>query len=120
MILSDEEKLAFEKIAAISLKDKATIKDVLYALLSYTTIEALKGNESEIIIPYLCKLKLSYKETQTNKGVESIVDIQAEPLPSLMKEYVCIKNNEDPPTKRYFLKQNKLHIKEILKLDEFE
>lgn len=119
-ILSDEERIAFDKIASISLKDKSTIKDVLFAILSYATIEGMKSNESEIIIPYICKLKINYSEESTAQGLKSNLDLIAEPLPSLLKEYVCIKNEEKPPTKKYFEKQNRLHLKKILKLDEYD
>ena len=56
-ILSDEERIAFDKIASISLKDKSTIKDVLFAILSYATIEGMKSDESEIIVKLLKKGK---------------------------------------------------------------
>ncbi len=119
-ILSDEEKIAFEKIASLSLKDKTVIKDVLFSILSYASIEGMRSDSSEVIIPYLCKLKINYSESACEEGMKSNLQIEAEPLPSLYKEYVCIKNGENPPTKKYFEKQNRLHLKKILKIGEDE
>jgi len=114
---TNEEKIAFKKICSISTKDKTTVRDVLFAILTYAGMEAFK-EDNEIIIPYLCKLKLNYKEIINEKGIESIIDVEGEPSSLLLKEFACIKNDEKPFTKKYFEKQNRLHFKNLLKIKD--
>jgi len=116
-ILSDEEKSALNKICSVSLKDASTIKDIFFSILSCITLDSYQSNESEIIIPYIAKLKFNYVETSTEQGFESKVLIEAEPLPSLIKEFVSIRNGEEPPSKKYFRKQNSLQIEKFLKME---
>lgn len=115
MQLSEQEKNAIKRITSISLKDQTTIKDVFFSILSCITIDSYINNESEVIIPYIAKLKFKYKEVPTGQGFESKVFIEAEPLPSLVKEFICIKNDEEPPSKKYFRKQNSLQIEKYIK-----
>lgn len=116
--LSEEEKIALKQISAISLKDASSIKDVLFSILSCITINSYDNDhESEFIIPYIAKLKFKYVETPVEQGFESNILIEATPMPSLIKEFVCIKNEETPPSKRYFRKQNNLHLEKLLKMD---
>ena len=117
MIFSEQEKIAFNKIVALSSKDQGTVRDVLFAILTYATIEAFNQEDNEVIIPYLCSLKLKYMEYANEKGIESNIDIIAKPSIILLKEFVSIKNNEEPITKKYFKRQNRLHFKNLLKID---
>ena len=40
MILSEEEKVAIDKISALSMKDKNIVKDVLFAISTYCTMDS--------------------------------------------------------------------------------
>lgn len=120
MQLSEQEKEAIKKITAISLKDYATIKDIFFSILSYISIDAHCNQESEVIIPYICKLKIKYDESPVAKGFESKVYIEAEALPSLVKEYINIKNGEEPPSKKYFRKQNSMLIDKYINKGDLE
>jgi hypothetical protein len=115
MILSNEEKLALKKIAALSTKDETVVKEVLFALLAYATLEAYNNkNEGEIILPYIAKLNLKYKEEPAANGYSASVDIEAKALSPLIQEFVCLKNGEDPPSKKYFKKMIKKIINKKL------
>lgn len=118
MALTSEEEIAFSKIVALSTKDRSTVRDVLFAILTYGTIEAYNQEENEITIPYLCTMNLKYKEVANEKGIESSIDVNATPSATLLKEFVAIKNGEEPMTKKYFKRQNKLHFKKFLNLNE--
>jgi hypothetical protein len=113
--LSQEEKDALAKISSISLKNYSDIKDIFFSILAYISLDTLFKDDSEIIIPYICKLKFKYEEIAIEQGFESKIIIEAEPLPSLINEFVCIKNGETPPSKRYFRRQNSLEIEKFLK-----
>ena len=117
MIFSEQEKHAFSKIVALSSRDQSTVRDVLFAILTYATIEAFNQEENEIIIPYLCSLNLKYTEQVNEKGIESNIEIKAKPSVMLLKEFVSVKNDEEPITKKYFKRQNRLHFKNLLKID---
>jgi len=111
----EEEKSAFRKIVALSSKDQATVRDVLFGILTYATIESFNSEQNEIVIPYLCTLNIKYKEIPNEKGIESFVTIDATPSNMLLKEFLAVKNGEEPITKRYFKKQNRFQIKNFLK-----
>jgi hypothetical protein len=115
--MSDQEKEALLKICSVSLKDGATIKDIFFSILSCISLDSYESNESEMIIPYIAKLKFKYEERPTEQGFESKVLIEAEPLPSLITEFIAIRNDEEPPSKKYFRKQNSLQIEKFLKMD---
>ena len=117
MIFSEQEKQAFSKIVALSSRDAGTVRDGLFGLLTYATLEAYNQEENEIIIPYLCSFNLKYTEQVNEKGIESNIDIIAKPSVMLLKEFISIKNDEEPITKKYFKKQNRLHFKNLLKID---
>jgi len=117
MIFSEQEKQAFSKIVALSSKDQGTVRDVLFAILTYATIDAFNQEENEIIIPYLCSLKLKYIEQVNEKGIESNINITAEPSVILLREFVSIKNNEEHTTKKYYKRQIRLYFKNLLKID---
>ena len=117
MILSDEEKTALNKIASLSMKDKNVVKDVLFSLLTYCTMDSKFTDQAEIVIPYVGKLKFKYKEENDGKKIISKVNIEAESSQSIVKEFVAIKNGETPPSKKYFQKQNRLHLQSLLKME---
>ena len=83
MKLSEQEKIAFEKLCAISEKDKKTVVDVLVSLLVMTT-KADYNDENEIIIPFLCNLKFNYKDELTSKGMITKVSLEATPNQALI------------------------------------
>jgi len=117
MALTEEEKIAMSKITSLSMKDKNVVKDVLLALLVYSTMESKFTENSEIIIPYIGKLKFHYREEIEGKKVLSKVDIIAEASLSIVKEFVAIKNGVMPPSKKFFQEQNRLHLQNLLKMD---
>jgi hypothetical protein len=116
MQLSEQEKQALAKISSVSLKDYSIIKDVFFSILSCITFDSYIRDESEMIIPYIAKLKFKYEEQPSEQGFNSKVLIEAEALPSLIKEFVAIRNGEEPPSKKYFRKQNSLQIEKFLKM----
>ena len=111
MELPDIEKIALEKIAALSTKDRTTVREVLYAILTYITLtmyeEDIENENKEIIIPYIGKLKLKYKEDSVEEGYASSVIVEADAAPTLIQEFVCLKNGEDPPSKKFYRRQIK-------------
>lgn len=117
MQLSDIEKQFLAKISAVSMKDQTTIKDVLFAILTCITLESYHKNESEIVIPLIAKLKFKYSEESSDKGYLSDIEIEAEPMPALINEFLAIKNGEEPNTKRHFRKQNRIELGSGLKID---
>jgi len=112
--LSDEEKSALLKIASLCTKDKTTIREVMFAILSYSTLESFHSDESEIILPYIGKIKFKYEEEPNDKGFTSKVIMTAEPMPSLIKEFISIRNGEEPPSKKHIRKQNRFHIDKLI------
>lgn len=113
---SEKEKSNFDQIVALTSLTQSQVRDVLFAILTCASLNA-HSQENEITIPYLCTLKFNYKETTNDKGIESSISIDAEPSTTLLKEYISIKNGEEPITKRYFKRQNKLHFKNMLNLN---
>ena len=116
-VLSDREKEALLKICSLSHKDQSTVKDVLFAILTWITLESYNKNDSEIILPYIAQLNFHYSETPDPNGYLSEVKINSIPMPALLKEFISIKNGEDPPTKKYLKRANRLHIQSLLKMD---
>ncbi len=129
MYLSDEEKRALNIISLLSTHNKQVVQDVLLALLAYITMECyLKLDEKdsiinekmEITIPFLFKLILMYTEEpkKVNGVINSNISIDTQPLQTLCKEIVCIVNNEEPFTKKYFKRQNRLFFKKLLDITD--
>lgn len=129
MYLLDEEKLTLEKIALLSSHSTKVVKDVLFALLTYITMEmyviqdeydTINDKKLEIIIPFLCKLWITYTEKINKDTIKSEIQLEAQPLSLLCKEILAIVNNEEPLTKKYFRKQNQLFFKKLLEISETE
>mgnify|MGYP001169642219 FL=1 len=128
MIISDEEKQVLDILSLISTHSKQTVKDVLFALLSYMTMNFYMTSENsentdtikfEMIIPFLCKLHVSYIEKEKEQGnIVSNISINAFPLQAFSKEILSIVNNEEPYTKKYFKQQNKMFFKKLLDLSD--
>lgn len=116
-IITNEEKLFLEKISAISRIDKATVIQVLQSLLMITNIEVF-SNKNEIIIPYICKLKVDYQDRITSKGIITDVNLQAQPNRALINEISCIAEGEETPTKKYFKANLKKHLLKQYDLEE--
>jgi hypothetical protein len=113
---SEKEKSNFDQIVALTSLTQTQVRDVLFAMLTCASLNA-HSQENEITIPYLCTLKFNYEEVTSDKGIESSIKIEAEPSVTLLKEYVAIKNGEEPITKKYFKRQNKLHFKNMLSIN---
>lgn len=125
MKLTLEEKNFIERIVAISALDKKSVKTFFRSLLIASTI-AVYSEEDEIVIPYLCKLKIKYNDyLDTKKGSTVKVNMYAEPCEELIAEIKAISEGEQPPSKKYIKKEifeeikNKLEISELdLDMDE--
>jgi hypothetical protein len=112
---SEKEKLNFDQIVSLTSLNQSQVRDVLFAILTCASLNA-HSQDNEITIPYLCTLKFNYEEITNDKGIESIISIDAEPSATLLKEYVAVKNGEEPITKKYFKRQNRLHFKNMLNI----
>jgi hypothetical protein len=113
MKLSEKEKDAFEKLCAISEKDKKTVMDVLISILVMTT-KADYNDESEITIPLLCNLKFDYKDELTSRGMLTKVLLEATPNQALINEFSAISEGETTPSEKYYNKrQFKLYKKSL-------
>lgn len=119
MKLTNQEKNFLEKIIAISALDKKVGKNFFRSQLVATTISLLSG-ENEIIIPYLCKLKIKYNQILTPEGIKLEVKLEAEPSEELVEEIKCILAEEDPPTKVYFKKEIAKELRNYLEIDEID
>ena len=118
--MTPEETNAFDKIVALSSCEKNKVRDILFAILTYATLESFNKEDNEIIIPYLCSLNLKYLETTNDKGIESNIEVTAKPSGMLLREFVSIKNGEEPATKKYFKRQNRNIFKTMMQIGEDE
>ena len=84
-----DEKLFVRKIVALARKDKETIRDVMLAFVKMATIELYRGS-NEIIIPYICRLKVQTKQVQTYQGLINEICLEATPTRTLIAEYNAI------------------------------
>lgn len=115
MGLTDEEKEALSIITACSMQSETTVKEVLLAILIYSSIKFYDSKDSsKVTIPYFGEFNLTYKENPGEKGIVSDIDISALPSVSLLKEFVAIKNGEQPPSKKYFKKVRNSKLKDFL------
>ena len=126
MKLTLPEKNFIENITAISALDKKSVKTFFRSLLMACTM-AVYSDENEIIIPYLCKLKINYTDNHTKRGNKPIVKITAEPCDELIAEIKAISEGGEPPSKKYLKQEimeelkNKLEISELdIDLDNYE
>jgi hypothetical protein len=111
--LSEEEKLAFDKIKAISRRDPKFLKDVFICLLKMVTLETYKSLDNSFVfyIPYLCGIKASYQDkikyTAEGNIKGQYVDIKLEAIPSesFISEIQAMSEGEETPSERYIKKQ---------------
>ena len=78
-----------DKIVSISYVDKSTVKEVLQAILKVITVE-LYADSDTIYIPYICSLKISSCDSITQKGLETIVKLEAIPSKNLIEEVKAV------------------------------
>jgi hypothetical protein len=114
--LTLEEKEFLQKIKAISRKDESTLMDVFISLIHCMTIAVYK-EQNEIIIPFLCKLKLEYFDEATSKGTVTKIVLNAEPSEFLKQEISAISEGEDTPSLKYIKKKIFGKFKQYLDLD---
>lgn len=122
MLFTPEEKDFFEKICAVSRKDKATVKEVLLALLYVSTKQSYsakfsKAEYAEITIPYICSLKWKYKDKFVGNGITTEVEMLATASNALKRELSCISDGETTPTEKYIKNLISNHIDEVLELN---
>lgn len=119
MRLSVEERLQIEKLSSILKKDKTIVRDVLISILMGMTLEIYNDND-EIIIPYICKLKLDAVDISTKKGMYTQVKLQAEPLPALIEEINAIRSGETTPTEEFIKRGIFKEFQSLLDLEDVE
>jgi len=122
MLFTAEEKDFFEKICAVSRKDKATVKEVLLAILFVATKQSYAAKYSkkefvELTIPYICSLKWKYKDKFVGTGVTTNVEMDAVASNALIRELSCISDDVTTPTENYIKNLIANHIDDILELD---
>lgn len=116
MKLSLEEKEALQKIKAISRKDENVLVDVFISLIHCMTIAVYK-EKNEIIIPYLCTLRLNFFDENTAKGTVTKIILEAEPSEFLKQEITAISEGEDTPSLKHIKKKIFGKFKQFLELD---
>jgi hypothetical protein len=119
MKLTLEEKNFLENIVAISALDRKTVKTLFRSLLIAVSM-SVYADENEIIIPYLCKLKIDYNDYSTNKGTKVKVNIDAEPCIELIEEIKAISEGNHPPSKKYLKKEISEEIRNQLEISEMD
>jgi hypothetical protein len=124
--MSSAEELDFyEQICAISKKDKETVRDILRAILMVATAN-LYFDKDEIIIPYLCKLKIAYSDAiRVNKKTSKCwsttdISITAEPMTALIKEIVSINEGDDPESLYHLDNRIAMKMSQLLEVVESE
>ena len=116
--MSPEEKVYLDKLVAISGKDITQIRDVLRSILVLFSIESYSG-ETEIIIPYIGKLKFDLIDKCTPvRGSFTKVNLKAEACSSLVDELVAINDGEVTSTQDFFKANIFTSIKDILEIEE--
>lgn len=132
MKLSQEEKVAFDSIKALSRRDPKFLNDVFICLLQMVALEAYKKGETDdtnnlvFHIPYLCSIKtkfcdiIKYTADGKQKGVDIGIEMEANPSESLFDELRAISSGEEPPTKRYIKKKIIDKCSSILEIDGLE
>lgn len=115
MKVSDKEKEFFEKLCAISEKDKKTVKDVLISLLVIMTKADYMG-DNEIVIPFICSLRFDYNDVLTSKGMLTKVGLVAEPMQALINEFSAISEGETTPSEKYYKKRIFNSVKSTLEI----
>jgi hypothetical protein len=131
MKLSTEEEYFFQMLKATSTKDESTVRDVLksilisilinvYDQLSQDKKENKDSNTIEFSIPYVCKLRIDYKDHIVNKGKAVNVNLSALPSVSLIKEIENIMDDKDLDLINYIKKNISMKIDSIVEVDPKE
>ena len=113
--LSLEEKDFLNKIVCTSGIDQVIVKEVLQAILKMITIETYWENE-ELVIPYICSLKLSSFEKIKKEGVETEVELKAKPSKHLISEIKSINEGDITPTQNLTRQKIFKEIEDTLEL----
>jgi len=119
MKLTLEERNFVEKITAISALSKRSVKTFFKSLLMACSA-SVYSDENEIIIPYLCKLKIKYNDYVTEKGTKVKVMLEAEPCDELIDEIKAISEGNQPPSKKFIKKEIAEELKNKLEIDELD
>lgn len=77
-------------------------------------------NKISVTIPYLCKLDISWNEKFTNKGVTTVVKIDAEPCEALVNEIKSIEEGNTPPSCKFMEKEIMENLLEKLEIYDIE
>lgn len=117
MVLQEEEKIDLDLICSICRCDKATVQEVLRAVLQAMTIRVY-AEKGELIIPYICKLSLDYNDRATSRGIVTDVTLEATPMKSLIQEVSAISEGVEPPSKKKFKESMKDGFNLILDKDK--
>lgn len=132
MKLSANEKLAFEKIKALSRRDEKFLKDIFICLLKMITIETYSSKDNLFVfhIPYLCSIKATYKDKikynmeGNKKGQYIEISLEAIPSESFISEIKALTEGEVTPSEKYIKKQiiekfaASLEIQDNLEIEE--
>lgn len=102
--LSLEEKDYIDRISGILGYDKNVVKDVFQTFLNLVTIELYSGSNT-IYIPYVCSLEVDSHEKLGKAGVQTVVELQAQPMQSLIDEVKAVSEGDITPTRLYMRKQ---------------
>lgn len=116
MKFSLEEKEFIRKIKILAKVDEKTVHAVFSALLMVTSL-AIFEEKNEIVIPFLCKLKLLFEDQHTSEGTTTKVTLEAKPLDFLIKEIQAISEGETSPSEQYIKKQIFTKFYDNLELD---
>ncbi len=119
MKLTLEEKNFIENIVAISALDKKSVKNFFRSLLMASTM-AIYADENEIVIPYLCKIKIDYHDVTTSTGTKPKVTLTAEPCDELIEEITAISEGNQPPSKKYIKKEISEELKNQLEIEDVD
>ena len=128
MKLSADEKLAFDKIKAISRRDAKFLKDVFICLLKMVTIETYKSLNNFLVfhIPYLCGIRATYQDkikyTAEGNKKGQYVDIKFEVIPSesFIAEIKALSEGDETPSGKYIKKQIIEKLAKSLEIEDLE
>ncbi len=131
MKLTPEEDNFFQMICAVSTKDSNTVRDVLSAILTSMLLtiynqynedlkKQIKDNTIEFLIPFICKLRVDYKDHVVGKGKAVNVNLSALPSSVLINEIANIIDDKDLDLIKNIQKGISMKINNILEIDENE
>lgn len=128
MKLTREEQIVFDKIKAISRRDKKVLKDVFISLLEAVTIETYLSQDNSFMfhIPYLCSLRIEYKDKikytaeGNKKGEYTDISITAVASESFIAEIEALSSGETPPSEKYIKKQIAEKFASLLDIQDVE